>query len=451
MDDSRTILITARGIADACETSYAPGALLIQAETLESGGGAWRVLALGRPSDVESHPASAADRRLDLPEHIVTPAFVNAHAHLDLTHMGPMAYDAGNATFADWVNTIRAGRANDTAGVTRSVEAGIRKSIAGGVIAIGDIAGVSRTEPLDALRASPLHGVSFIEHFGLGSAQDASIELIDALLSRTDDSADNVARALHPHAPYSAGRRVFAHIARISRERSLPVCAHLAETLDEREFVRSGGGVIAEFLESLGLYDDMLRADVGQGQHPIEHVASALCETPFLLAHVNDCPIGMERTLAETGATVAYCPRAHGYFGHERTLGEHPYRRLMYAGVPVALATDSIVNIPPEHGDRLTPLDDARTLFGRDALDPRALLAMITTVPARALGLDDSLFTIRPSGLTLALNATTVTGDAPRDPLTALFVSVALPMMLSPEVNPSRTLESLGAGNRYPS
>jgi len=448
MTANRPILLACRGIAPAEPSRPTAHSILFHPVTMDSGGGAWRVLAVGSPEEVASHPDAESADTFDLPHHVLTPAFVNAHTHLDLTHMGPQPFDPSISTFADWVGTIRNGRRADPREIARSVDEGVARSIAGGVIAIGDIAGVASTTPLDTLRASPLHGVSFIEYFGLGPRQNGSIEQMRTTFERTRDSENNVVRALHPHAPYSAGPRLFQSAAELSRTRRLPICAHLAETPDEIEFIRAGTGAIAGFLDTLGLLDEHVRADVGRGLHPIEHVEPALRAAPFILAHLNECPIGAERILAETGATVAYCPRAHAYFGHERTLGPHPYERLIDAGVPVAVATDSIVNIPTDQSDRISPLDDARLLRATDGLDARALLRMITTIPARALGLDERLFTIEQGTTTLAFNALRVGPGQTDDPALAALDSDAIPTLLSPDIEPSRTLETLRRPSR---
>ena len=102
---------------------------------------------------------------------VLAPGFVNAHTHLDLTHIGPVPFDAETASFVDWITLIREGRHTDDGDVARSVEEGVARSIRGGVVAVGDIAGVGSESPLRVLRESPLRGVSFIELFGLGDRQ----------------------------------------------------------------------------------------------------------------------------------------------------------------------------------------------------------------------------------------------------------------------------------------
>jgi len=451
IDPAQPILITCHAVVDSLDRPSEPTAILIESRSSEGEiPPNWHIHAIGGVEEVSQHPLASGAFRLDLPGMVVTPAFVNAHTHLDLTHIGPRPF-APASPFADWVGMILKERATDGDAIRASVEEGIRRSLAGGVIAVGDIAGIGRTEPVDALRASPLVGVSFVEYFGLGSNQDKAIAEIDRLIEMVPTRAHCVVRSIQPHAPYSAGRRVYAHAAEIARELDIPVCTHLAETMDERTFVSSCEGPMTRFLESLGLLDDAVRAEFGGKEHPVEHVSDVLRRAQFIVAHVNDCPDECMPTLARTGATVAYCPRAHEYFGHLETLGPHRYREMLDAGIDVVLATDSIINLPAEQAGCITPLDDARLLFRRDGTDAQQLLRMITSAPARALGIDETLFTITPDSGTIALCAIEVGGRESGSEAGGhrlLMASDAEPVLILPGADLRQTVEALASKSR---
>ena len=150
--------------------------------------------------------------------------------------------------------------------------------------------------------------------------------------------------------------------------------------------------------DALGVLDDDALADFGRGKRPIAHLADALRARPWLLAHVCDASDDEIALLAETNASVAYCPRSSSYFAHHAELGPHRYRDMLAAGVNVCLGTDSIVNLPPaERGaPTLGVLDEMRFLSQRDHTDPRTLLAM-GTVKAALLGGGDFVVLVDPA------------------------------------------------------
>lgn len=406
--------IDAAGAADAAGCSFAPASLLFEHREPSR---PWEgsIVAVGHPAEISTVEIPAS-RRLTFPASVILPALANAHTHLDLTHIGPRPYEALSG-FVGWaMSTVRANRAQTLEAARASLRAGIDLSLAGGVVAVGDILGALpgyRPTPNEpdprALLAADLRAtfgdlaVPFAEVFGMGANQPRAIEELNRLAA--------AGCALQPHAPYTAGRRVYAHAARLAPSTRAPFCTHLAETLDERRFTQHGDGAFRDLLERIGVWDDHAAAEVGRGLHPIEHVLDALGPQrhPFLAAHVNDCPDSLLERVAAARICVAYCPRAHEYFLHPATTGPHSYRRMLDAGINVCLGTDSIINLPPDQSDRLSTLDEMRLLFHRDATPAGTLLAMGTTHSARALGLSESLFTLA-LGPTAGLIAVDVTG-----------------------------------------
>ena len=105
------ILVVAAMIADA-HRAHTPGAMVLASDQ-----GRWRVESIGAPGASE---VPARTRRIDLSDRVVVPALVNAHTHLDLTHIGPIAHDPQRG-FVSWVDTIRAQRRTDPDEIRASV------------------------------------------------------------------------------------------------------------------------------------------------------------------------------------------------------------------------------------------------------------------------------------------------------------------------------------------
>lgn len=366
-----------------------PGAVL-----LEEG----RIVASGAPADIGVPQDVVVVER---PNAVVMPALANTHCHLDLSHLGPAPY-AGD--FTGWIEGVRGSRLTDPQAVADAVRRGIALARAGGTALVGDIAGGASPIPARELRASGLGGVSYLEVIGPGSAQPRALQTLEdiAEAAGADRGDAGVVLGVSPHAPYTCGPQVYRGAARLG----LPLSTHVAETPEEIDFVRSGEGPLAGYLGRLGL-----RNGTGSwGLHPVDHVAGLVGPTAVVAAHLNYIEDRHLDVLAARGFTVAYCPRASAYFGHDA----HRYRDMLAAGVNVTLGTDGLLCL--DTPDRISVLDEMRVLYRRDGTDPATLLRMATVAGARALGVDEGLVTLEP-GPTAGLIAVPVDAGGPDDPL----------------------------------
>lgn len=411
------IRFDAGALVDATGFFASPGSILVDlpAQSADATGVARlpSLLASGDPSDVRRHPAAPDARVVNLPDHVILPGLVNAHTHLDLTHIGPRPH-APAGGFVPWVSMIRQRRLDDPVQIAASVRRGIALSLAGGTVAVGDIAGAPRgkpsLEPFRTLRHSPLLGTSFLEFFSRGTFREQGLQAgLDAMTAGLGEYASLApeSRGLHrlglqPHAPNTVERASFERASRAALLSGAPLCTHLAETPEEARFIARGDGPQKDMLVELGLWDDAASADLALGLHPVEHLAEVLAQARYLVAHVNHADDRAIEILSRTRTSVAYCPRASSYFHAEASFGPHRYREMLDAGIAVALGTDSIVNLPAGSDDphlgRLSILDEMRWLFRRDGADPLLLLRMATVNGAEALGLEPDLFMLEATG-----------------------------------------------------
>lgn len=410
MFDAQTILFKAAGVCDATGINHRPGVVVVRDGC---------VAAVGAAAEA-SHWAQGRYRLIELPVSLILPALVNAHAHLDLSLIGPTRFEGD---FEAWLSEVKRRRPTDPAQVAAAVGAGLEQSVAAGVGFVGDIAAstaaISARANWRGVRA--VGGVSYLECFGIGRRQARGfIDLVTRLRSLPagltgGSGAADFQMGIQPHSPYSAGPALYTAVGRYAAERNLRLCTHLAETEDEIVFVRDASGPLADLLRRLDKWDDSIRPT---GLHPIAALAPALRLGSWLLAHCNYMDHPEIQTLAALGASVAYCPRASEYFGHPRT-GKHPYQQMLDAGVNVALGTDSILCQDAAESQPLGILPQMRLLYRRDAADPLTLLRMASVNGLRAMGLDEGLATLQV-GTPASLTAARVD---PRDP-TDLLVQV---------------------------
>ncbi|MEM6552124.1 MAG: amidohydrolase family protein [Planctomycetota bacterium] len=394
MNDRPITLIKARAVRDAHGVRFDDGAAI----AIQDG----RILAVGPPVDL---PSPTGDTH-DLGDALITPAHVNAHAHLELSAIGPQPYPG---SFIEWVTLLRkAAPPDDPHWFANAARDAAHASRSAGVGTIGDI-----TPSLDvhhARQAAGLRGVTFLELFGLAEPFDQpALARIPQITQANDDEL-----GFQPHAPYSAGPRLFAAASQSKR----PVCTHLAELPDELRFVAEADGPFRDFLQQLGKWNTASAATYGQGLSPVAWMKPHLEQTPWLIAHGNYLTDDDVTILANTQTSVAYCPLASAYFGHTG----HRYRDLLAAGVNVCLGTDSVVCQPADEPQPLGILPQMRCLHQRDGTEPDTLLAMATTHGAAALRLHPSSTTLAP-GAPAAFCVSPLPDIQTNDPLASVLNS----------------------------
>jgi cytosine/adenosine deaminase-related metal-dependent hydrolase len=375
-DDSvaAPVAVRAAWLADGSGACFAPGVLVLRGRA---------VVAAGSPESV-GVPGGAVTW-VDASDSAVMPALVNAHTHLDLT-LVPRIPEPEH--FFQWLGGVRSARLSMSAdNVRQSVIAGVQRLDAGGVAAVGDIAGTHALQAsLAACADMGLSGCVFEEVFGMGPRIPACLTAMEAVTPAAAGPARGIRRGVQPHAPYSSDRRVFEAALRAG----VPVSTHLAESVDERRFLADGSGPFRDLLESFGLWNGTFLAGA---RHPIDWMAERLRaasmgpggrQSRVLCAHLNDIDDHALALLATLPIDVAYCPRASEFFGH----AGHRYRAMRAAGVNVCLGTDSALNL--DTPDRISTLDDLRLLMRRDQLPLADALEMATVAGARALGLDSA-------------------------------------------------------------
>lgn len=398
-DRSKMIRVNAAAIADAHIGVIESGSIVLK--PTDSG---YQIIACGPSKQIDTLNLPESMIELTLSNRLVMPAMVNAHTHLDLTHIGPVAHNSEDG-FVQWVNMIRENRKSEDTDIRNAVHLGITKSLAGGCIAVGDIAGAPAGRLTDApayeLGKSPLIGLSYLEFFGIGKTANSAIDKVQSYLDnqyaqvKTKLVGTGVRVGLQPHATNTIDLPVYQWVTQIASELNLPVSTHLAETIEERMFIFDGIGPQRAMLQRLGVWDDSTLDYIAHGNHPVEHLRDVLAHAPMLVAHVNDATDSAIECLAETNTSVAYCPRASEYFGATKHFGPHRYQDMLAAGINVCLGTDSIVNL--DTPDRISILDEMRLLARRDGTDAKTLIQMATINGCTALGLDPNPFTLAPN------------------------------------------------------
>ena len=338
------------------------------------------VVAEGKVADVDKYNRARKGvygETRDLGDVALIPGLVNAHTHLELTHLKGQV--PARDKFTDWlldVMRLRSELSEDE--ILTSARAGVEEALRSGTTCIGAVSNTGICAK--AFENVPMRRVIFHEIPGYTDVS-GRIANVEARLQRKANGAparDGIA----PHAPYSTCREIYEWSIKIATGLRLPLSTHVAETRTEAEFLKTGGGEFREYLLQLGVPLDGWRPP---GTGPIRYLADLgflkACVQLVHCNYVSDDDIALLQ-----GCNVVLCPRSQAYLGHTG----HPFRKLRECGVTVALGTDSLAS-----NDSLSVLDEMKFLHSRN-VEPEAILEMATVAGARALGMQEVTGSLEP-------------------------------------------------------
>ena len=317
---------------------------------------------------------------LDIRSGLLIPGFVNAHCHLELSHMkGRVDTGTGLIPFITGVVTQRNAAAEVIAEAIRQAEA---EMLAGGIVAVGDISNAPDTFATKA--EGRLRYYTFVELFDFLQAAGTAKTVSDGLaVFEKLQLAAGSARSLVPHAPYSVSAGLFEKINAQNPASGCTVSIHNQETPPENELFESKTGDFIRFYGQFGISLDAFEPTRSGSIHYAMQHLNPRCRTLFVHNTLT--------TQAEIEAAHAWsdqvfwasCPNANLYI--ENRLPD--YRRFLQTGARVALGTDSLTS-----NWQLSILEEMKTIARYQRYVPfHDLLRWATLNGAQALGFDDTL------------------------------------------------------------
>jgi aminodeoxyfutalosine deaminase len=308
---------------------------------------------------------------------LVSPAFVNAHCHLELSHLkGQIPRHTGMAGFVRALQPIR--DQFSEAERVEAMEAALQEMRAGGIAAIGDICNGPSTIAVKQAHPEFIYH-NFIELFGLNPSMAEEfffkgLELLKAFGRHT---------SITLHAPYSMSVALRDKLMQYAERRAWPQSIHLLESREERQLFEELEGPLMDFIRDIGA--------VFQA-HTYRSVADFVLEAMptncnMLLVHATEMLPEELARIAEgwPRAYIVLCPRANAYI-HDR-LPDGP----LFAHYPdrICLGTDSLAGV-----EGLSILAEAQLLQATYDLPTATLLRWATLNGAAALGIDQRRFEV---------------------------------------------------------
>ena len=335
-----------------------------------------RIVAVGRFSDLQGTNAKV----VDYDGHILTPALINGHAHLELSYLAHLGQDLSQAASGDivaWIRKLLQAREQENVAEDEQeflAWQALAQLYASGCTVVADIGNNPGSQTIG--KDFKVRVLFFLEMLGLSKqAENEALERIKNSPSEMRCTA---------HAPYSTGPELMLHLKDRARRHNHIFPLHVAESVDEIDLLQTGSGRFKGFLQYRGGWDDSF-VPPGTGAVSYLDKLDILDEKTLCVhaVHINEEEIDI---LAQCQAKVCLCPGSNRYMG----VGKPPVGKFLVKGIRPALGTDSLAS-----NTMLNMWREMRLLLeDHPNLDPEEVFKMATINGAAALGVADQVGTL---------------------------------------------------------
>lgn len=315
---------------------------------------------------------------------LITPGFVNAHCHLELSHLfSAFPGKSGLPAFLRLVAERRNLQENRIFEEAQKADAELWRN---GVVAVGDISNTNKTFPIKSNSKISYH--TFIE--ALGFVSSGAGRAFDLALQSLEEAQElGLSASIVPHAPYSISRELFERISAFAIEKNSILSIHSQECSAEDDLYRSGEGELYHHLtENLHLDISTFKPT---GKTALESIIGWLpIENKLLLVHnirTREDDIGLiKQTRPSNNTWFVLCPESNLFI--ENLLPDIDlFRR---KNLQICLGTDSLCS-----NRKLSILEEMKTIQSHYPDIPFAeLVIWATRNGAQALSMEDWAGTI---------------------------------------------------------
>lgn len=180
---------------------------------------------------------------------IICPGFVNAHCHLELSHLkGIISEKKGLASFIGEIESRRGKFPDDV--ILKAIRKAEEEMIENGIVGVGDISNSDISFGKKSEGRLKYH--TFIEALGFnpgkaGPAFDKCLQLLE------QSSIFHLSVSVTPHAPYSVSAELMEKIREFSAKNNSVLSLHNQESAGENEMFMSGSGSILGRIAQMGI------------------------------------------------------------------------------------------------------------------------------------------------------------------------------------------------------
>jgi cytosine/adenosine deaminase-related metal-dependent hydrolase len=312
---------------------------------------------------------------------VIVPGFVNAHCHLELSHMKGIA-ETGTGLIP-FITAVVQQRNFPKEQISEAIARADREMYENGIVAVGDISNVADTFEVKA--TSAIRYYTFVEMFDFLQEERAE-EVFNQYhtVYRTLQPKKGDRKSMVPHAPYSVSKSLFKLIRKNNPAgKDVTISIHNQETPAEDELFRNGKGAFYEFYRKFGVSLDHFRP---LKKSSIYYLLKNCDPKQRQLFVHNTLSTREDIEAAQKWSDRVYwatCPNANLYI--ENRLPD--YRHFIDTGARVCIGTDSLTS-----NWQLSVLEEMKTIARYQSyVGFETLLRWATLNGALALGFEKEL------------------------------------------------------------
>ncbi len=375
---------------------------------------------------------------------VIVPGFINAHCHLELSHMKGVA--STGTGLLPFLHTVVNYRDVSQEQIDEAIARADNEMYDAGIVAVGDIS--NKTDTAIVKKQSKIRYYTFVEMFDFLKDDWAQKTFDDYYKVFEQQPSENGHRkSCVPHAPYTVSKKLFRLINEANRSNEpLTISIHNQETPYEDEFFLTKTGDFLRFYEDFripveefqptgkqSIYYALEHLDPG---HRILFVHNTMTKPNEIYAALNwsanagesgnknqESRIKNQETIANsqqptansqpptTNCFWATCPNANLYIENQLP----NYRHFIETGAKVCIGTDSLTS-----NWQLSVLEEMKTIARFQSYVPfETLLRWATLNGAEALGFDNEIGSL-DTGKTPGLNLLSLGPDFKLNPQTTV-------------------------------
>jgi len=312
----------------------------------------------------------------------IIPGFVNAHCHLELSHLYGMV-ETGTGLLPFMQKVVQMREIGQEI-IDQAIRDGDQEMIDNGIVAVGDIS--NQVDTFEIKRSSRIRYYTFVEMFDFMQPQKSDeffTNYLQVFEQAPDDNSNR--KTAVPHAPYSVSPVLFKKIKSLQKS-DCTVSVHNQETVEEDLLFRHGTGKFGDFFQEFGF---TLNHFQPTGMSSIRYTLSHLDPNQRTLLVHNTMTSSEDIVFVERWSNLVYwatCPNANLYIENQLP----HYQKFIDQNCKICVGTDSLTS-----NWGLSIWEELKTIHKYQSYVPvEELIRWATINGAQALGFEKSLGSI---------------------------------------------------------